>query len=567
MGTEPRLVVARPSGGTPAWSAGERVDQLLDAITRVHSAPDYAAIQGVCVDVVERALPGAAAALFGVERSAGVVSLRAAGHRWRTAERDAPAWLADLSGPISNLVRSLSRVGGGLVRSGSSAREYHEGGLRIVQVPVCVDAQPWGSLVVVWPATGGHAAAEEWFVEHLANQVGLALGHAATAQELQRSLVSLRDAQRELVRSEQLRVVGELASGVAHDFNNTLTTVLGTTEWLLHTQTFDPEVRADLEMVRTAATDAAALVKRLHFFGRRAPVEDRQTEDLAEIAEVAVDMVRPRLKELLDRRGTRVEVDLRVRVGEVYVCISDVEIREVLVNLLLNAADAMPDGGRIIVESGRDGETAWLSVTDEGHGMPPEVRTRIFEPFFSTKGKNGTGLGLSVCWDIAAGHGGGLEVESAVGYGSTFTLWLPATDASPGTATAADAQSPKSAVLGSLAVLLVDDQEDVLQSLSDLLTALGHRVEMAATGQEALALLEEHVFDLVITDLGMPGMNGLEVAGSVHRFQHNVPVVLLTGWGVQYEAVPPEGVSLVVPKPVTLESLGAAIERVFLDRA
>jgi hypothetical protein len=281
MNAKAHLRLATSAARAEPWSPGERSEQLLDAIARVHSARDTAAIQGVCVEVVERTLPGAAAALFGMRPGAPIVGLLAAGHRWRTAERDAPAWLARLSGPIANLVRSQERVSGGLVRTGGPEEPVPEGGLHVAQAPVIVGGQPWGSLVVVWPAAECARAADTWFVQHLASQVGLALGHVAATAEFHRSLASLQDAQRALVRAEQPDVANELTSGVADDLNSTLTTVLGVTEWLLHSQVLAPEARSDIEAVRNAAADAAHLVQRLQIVGHRVPAGDRDTEDLA----------------------------------------------------------------------------------------------------------------------------------------------------------------------------------------------------------------------------------------------------------------------------------------------
>ena len=405
------------------WTPGERTRLLLDAITRVHAAGSPAQVVSVAVEAMERALPGAAAALFTCGPPSPVVSLRAAGHRWRSAERDSPAWLAGLTGAIAGLVRSQAPVSGALVRS-SSTHAVHEGGVHVAQVPVIVDGWPWGSLVALWPGGDHTCDGELWMVEEFVAQLGLALEHATAAEELRRALASSKGSQEDAMRSEQLRVAGELAAGLAHDFNNTLTTVLGVTEWLLHSRAFDDDVRADLEAVRSAAADAAVTVKRLRMIGRRATTDEREAVPVDELAAMSIEMIRPRLAELLERRHVRIDVELR-DAARPLVLVSAMEIREVLLNLLLNAVDAMPSGGRVIVETAEAGGTVSIAVTDDGEGMTEDVLARAFEPFFSTKARHGRGLGLSVCRDIAKTHGGRLTVESTAGQGSTFCLLLP----------------------------------------------------------------------------------------------------------------------------------------------
>jgi CheY-like chemotaxis protein len=191
------------------------------------------------------------------------------------------------------------------------------------------------------------------------------------------------------------------------------------------------------------------------------------------------------------------------------------------------------------------------------------VRPRIFEPFFTTKGKNGSGLGLSMCWRIAHQHGGTLEVESRANEGTTFTLTLPAA--------ASDETSVQEAPMDSeqqtQRVLLIDDQPDVRESVSDMLKALGHKVSVAADGRTALQLVQNGTFDVVLTDLRMPGMDGLDLAKRLRTLRPDVPVVLLTGWGTFFENTQPEAIAVVLPKPPTLHSLSEAINRAASDVA
>ncbi|MDE3156426.1 MAG: PAS domain-containing protein [Acidobacteriota bacterium] len=391
------------------------------------------------------------------------------------------------------------------------------------------------------------------------------------SEELQKSLSSLRSTQGQMVRAQKLRALGEMASGVAHDFNNSLTTILGLLEWLLHTAPADLAIRSDLETIRTAAVDAAAIVRRLQLFGRSAPDAEAEPVDLGEIAQLVVNLARPRWRELAQRRGVQFDlvVESDPEPAPAVRAVSS-EIRELLMNLVFNAIDAMPKGGRITIRTGRSGDKAFISVADQGTGISDEVKSRIFEPFFTTKGKDGAGLGLSVCWGIAERAGGMLEVDSTPGEGATFTLMLPAlagaaAPARPAADPAPSPAAPKASRRLAVRVLLVDDQADVLESVADMLAALGHHVVAAESGEIALRQFKRETFDVVMTDLGMPGINGLELARRLRSERPGLPVLLLTGWGADYEDHPPEEVSMVLSKPVTMKSLQEALLRTLVE--
>ena len=217
-------------------------------------------------------------------------------------------------------------------------------------------------------------------------------------------------------------------------------------------------------------------------------------------------------------------------------------------------------GGQLTLRVREDGGRVRVVVSDQGRGIPSKVRPHIFEPFYTTKGKNGSGLGLSMCWRIAQKHGGTLEVESEVDQGTTVTLTVPAERQAP--AVVQDPQDDSSKLdLPAQRILLIDDQPDVRESVSDMLTALGHHVSVAADGATGLELIAQGSFTLILTDLGMPRMDGLEVAKRVKEIQPAVPVVLMTGWGANYQNAPPEAVNVVLSKPTTLQELDEALSR------
>ena len=468
-----------------------------------------------------------------------------------------------------------------LFRWKSVRRRFQEQGLTVLRTTVLgrepgadpdrEAAASGGFIAVGWPE--GSSAGDEWddaAFELAADQLTLALHRTARETELEHSSRALEEAQDQLAGTRHLCMLGEISSGVAHDFNNALTTILGTTEWLLQHATLEDEAREDLTHIRTASTDAAVYVRRLQEAAHQvpragqgggselpaAPADDTGPVDLSAIAVPMPALTKGRWQEAV-RRGVPVEVVVDAEpVSPIRGCAP--EIRELLQNLVFNAIDAMQDrGGRVTVRVRGTDDQVTLSVIDQGDGIPYDVRPHIFEPFYTTKGSAGCGLGLSVCWRIAQKHGGSLEVESQVGRGTTVTLTLPVEQTSSESATN---NSQREMVRHSpLSVLLIDDQPDVLESVRDMLKVLGHEVETAPDGETGLAQLEQKPFDVVVTDLGMPGLDGVGVARRTKELRPGVPVVLLTGWGALYTTTPPEPVRVVLAKPPTLLGLGQAL--------
>jgi len=245
-----------------------------------------------------------------------------------------------------------------------------------------------------------------------------------------------------------------------------------------------------------------------------------------------------------------------VRLGEVRTIQGNpVELQEMLTNLIFNAVDAMPQGGRLTIRTWMEREQAVLQVSDTGVGMSDEIKAHLFEPFFTTKGTRGTGLGLSIVYGAVQRHNGRINVESQVGKGTTVTIWLPVSQAPERVAEG----KPKPSAPASLRILCVDDEPDVRQTVVRMLEADGHQVEEAASGQEAIARLNEISFDLLITDLGMPEVSGREVIAAARKRWPRMPIVLLSGWGdwLSGEEKPDADVSL--SKPITTGDLQQAL--------
>jgi signal transduction histidine kinase/ActR/RegA family two-component response regulator len=401
----------------------------------------------------------------------------------------------------------------------------------------------------------------------LAAHCSVAIENARLYEDLRATVNELRTTQNQLVQSAKLNALGEMAGGVAHDFNNILTAILGRTQLLLRGAE-DPELRQALTVIEQTALDGAHTVRRIQEFTRVRHDEAAESVDLNEVLVQVVELTRSSWQAQAKVRGVLIQVDMDLRALRP-VLGSAPELREVFTNLLLNAVDAMPKGGRIRIESADSGDRVLARVVDTGVGMDEETRARVFDPFFTTKAEKGTGLGLSVAYGILRRHHADIEVESEPGRGTAFTLSFPPASVHP-----VKGRSPQAPpAVGAQTVLCVDDEVPVLEVLAELLEALGQKVESALGGKAGIDAARRTRPQLVFTDLGMPEVNGWEVARAVKEQDPDALVVLVTGWGVQIEADAARlrGVDLILPKPYTVEevqrALATAVELGRRDRA
>jgi signal transduction histidine kinase/CheY-like chemotaxis protein len=403
------------------------------------------------------------------------------------------------------------------------------------------------------------------FLNALMTYVGYAVDNARLLEEAQTSasrlqgvVDDLKTTQAAYVRAETLRAIGQLSSGVAHHLNNLFAVILGRVELLLR-RVQDGEIRRALEIVLRTAQDGAEVVRRVQRFSRVQPVTAPAAVDLNHLATEVVELTRPRWYDEAQLQGRHVEV--AVEAGHVPAVAGEpAALREVLMNLVLNALDALPQGGRVTIRTWAAGDRVHVAVADTGTGMSDIVRQQALEPFFTTKGPKSTGLGLSVAYGTIERHGGTLVIDSEEGHGSRVTVTLPAA----GRGAAVTAAPPTVLATAPLRVLVIDDEPDVRATLVDMLEAQGHTVVQAPGGREGLGLMETGPpVDLVLTDLGMPGMTGWDVARQIRERWPVVPVGLMTGWGEQ-QLTPVERsrVSFVITKPFDLEALSLALAEI-----
>jgi PAS domain S-box-containing protein len=356
-------------------------------------------------------------------------------------------------------------------------------------------------------------------------------GRTTGVLAITRDVTEQRQERERAAQADKLRALGQLASGVAHDFNNALAAILGRAQLLRRSAACGGDFAHGLDIILTAAEDAAATVRRIRSFAHQLPAEERAALDVRELLRDAVEITRTRWENDARARGLDYEVTVECeRECELRTHGNASELREVFVNLIVNAIDAMPEGGRVGIRCRPAGGRVQMLFTDTGAGMTEEVRARIFEPFFTTKGVHGTGLGLFVSYGIVERHAGRISASSEPGRGTTFTVELPHAEDSA-RASAGEPPRDKTARVRALSVLVVDDEEAVRWTLAEMVEALGHSVRTADCGRAALEALEASEFDVVFTDLSMPEMDGWEVARAVRKRSPLTSIAVVTGYG------------------------------------
>jgi PAS domain S-box-containing protein len=377
-----------------------------------------------------------------------------------------------------------------------------------------------------------------------------------------RDITEQKEERERAARADKLRALGQLASGVAHDFNNSLAAILGRAQ-LLRRQIKDEALVRNLEIIQTAAEDAAATVRRIQTFARKSPAKEFEVVDVASLLNDAIEITRTRWQNEARIRGLDYDVTLQAE-GSQHTFGSASELREVFVNLIVNAVDAMPEGGRLSISINRNVDRLHLLFADSGTGMPEDVRQKIFDPFFSTKGAHGTGLGLSVSYSIIERHEGSISVASELGRGTVFTIDLPAAEVKSELVEA----PPETAEMPSLSILVVDDELYVRETLAEMLAAMGHNVSLAVSGETALQALAGHSCDLVFTDLAMPDMDGWETTREIRKRWPEMNVVLVTGYGTG--TLPPTGeeklVNGIIGKPFDFTQISQTIMTIIANQ-
>jgi len=434
-------------------------------------------------------------------------------------------------------------------------------GLRsAIRVPLFSKGDVLGTFHLISRHPNAYGEREREILEQVAAQIAAAIENSRLfiqvkehEAELERAYEELKAAQDYMVQSEKLRALGEMAGGVAHDFNNILAIILGRAQLALEYEEGDKMIKS-VRVIEQTALDAAKTVRRLQDFAGVRASRAFEVVNLNQLVEGALEMVESRRLELKETGDVTIEIGTEL--NEVGAVAGDAaELREALVNIIFNAMDAMPEGGKVTVKSEQENGLVVLSVSDTGMGIPEEIKGKLFDPFFTTRAPAGSGLGLSVTYGIVTRHGGSIEVESTQGKGATFYIRLPLADG----VAARSRPERKPPTIKHATILLADDDPEVSKILGLMLQQMGHRVTVVTSGKEALSAFEKGDYGLVITDLGMPDISGLDVARVVKEMKPETPVMLITGWGVQLDPEELPEIDGVIEKPFSRDALLAQI--------
>ncbi|MCD6059697.1 MAG: response regulator [Moraxellaceae bacterium] len=444
-------------------------------------------------------------------------------------------------------------------------------GLRsLVISPLLVESRVFGVLVAARETADGFSSTDCEFLRQLSEHAGLALHQVQLYDALRQAYEDLRQTQQAILQQERLRALGQMASGIAHDINNAISPMALYTEALLEREpNLSANARRYLETIQRAIDDVAQTVARMREFYRPrhselslAPVR------LNGLVQQVLDLTQARWSDMPQQRGVFIDVQTRLAPDLPVFMGVEGEIREALTNLIFNAVDAIPGNGTVTIATGierGEAECVYVEVGDTGVGMDEETRRKCLEPFFTTKGERGTGLGLAMVYGMVKRHSAEISIDSAPGRGTRIRLGFRVGNAVVGASEPGTGSGPRQL----LRILVIDDDPLVINSLHDTLRDDGHAVITAEGGQkgiDAFLTAREHgePFSVVITDLGMPYVDGRKVAEAVKAVAPDTPVIMLTGWGqrlVSDNEVPPE-VDRVLSKPPRLGDLRKALREV-----
>ena len=407
------------------------------------------------------------------------------------------------------------------------------------------------------------------------------------SEGIKRAYEELRRTQEVVVQQERLRALGQMASGVAHDVNNALTPIVGYSDLLtcLVPSMPEPAARA-LSVIKQSGEDIARIVARMREFYRpRDNSEQLSWADMNQLVEEVIELTRPRWRDLSQRQGVSINIERKLAASLPLLLGDPSEIREAFTNLIFNAVDALPSGGSITFttraiagpvskKTGQPSTQIQVEVRDNGIGMDEKTRQRCLEPFFSTKAKHGgTGLGLAMVYGMIQRHEGTIKIDSVPTQGTSFELTFPIREQ---IVPAAPQTAPRVNKPRSLHVLCIDDEAVIREILNDSLQNFSHRVTVASSGKDGIelfrtALRQKRPFQAVITDLGMPEMDGHQVARIIKAESPNTPVIMLTGWGaiMKEEGENAPEVDAIIAKPARIDELNNVLletaERIALN--
>lgn len=376
-----------------------------------------------------------------------------------------------------------------------------------------------------------------------------------------RNVTATKQIEEQHAQAKKLAAIGQISAGVAHDFNNVLTGILGNVEKAIRLVD-NPEIERHLKIINSAARQGAATVRRMQEFTRGKRTVPLEQLDLKALLTNVIELTRPKWEEMAQSKGALIQ-DHAVLHDGIQIMGNPTDIRNAVTNVIFNAVDAMPDGGLLTFKTDLVQNQVHLRIADTGFGMTEELQEKVLDPFFTTKGVNGTGLGLSEVYGVMTRHNGDVKIKSDVGKGTEVTLAFPI---HMSTTSVSESSVPEPAETPGFEILLVDDEDFILEVIEEALQALGHTVTSFQEPLDAIEAFRKGDYDLVITDMGMPRMSGEDLANNLRVLDPTIPILLLSGWTIDLDndSNLSRVIDLTLTKPVSENDLKNAIQQVIL---
>ena len=365
-----------------------------------------------------------------------------------------------------------------------------------------------------------------------------------------------KQVEKRMLQSEKLKAMGVMVAGIAHDFNNALAIIQGHAQLMQSNCDGNEELLDGLRTICRAVKDGTETVRRMSEFTRMEKGTSKFVSvNMLEIVEQAVDFSKPKWKDLAQARGVTYNLDIEGlnSLGK------PSELREIITNMINNSLDAMPGGGRISFRTWNEDHTVCTSISDNGSGMSKDVQMKIFDPFYSTKGVEGSGLGMSVVYGIIGKHGGNIDIESQIGKGSIFIIRLPVATETKHAEASLEPVNNINVKANNYRILVVDDVKEISDILYMFLNRQGYNVESVESGAEAIKLLEKESCDLLLCDLGMPEISGWDMIKAIESLDRKPKIGLITGWADMLKNENME-VDFIVGKPIDFSILSEHIK-------
>ncbi len=554
--TAGRNIASPATPGPGRTSDQHRLSVLLEAIELRQSADDLSAVLQKLVELVTRGLGVSSVTLYLAAKEDGLLhALATSAQHHRDHILEFPVEFGDgLTGSVaaSGRARIINHA------------ENSSDAVQIPGTPVEPESVMAVPLMCAQGTTGVLLASSEGYEEFLATDLDWlkVFGCLASGIVHESALQAVTDAERQnlkdqLLHAEKMRVLGEMASGVFHDINNILGAVIGRAEMMQY-KTSDEEFKKALAQMEKIALQGAATVKRLQEFAKSHQDQEPAPTTLSQVIEDSLEVTRHRWETQAQQKGIIYKI-VRNSDGPRVVRGVHPQLVDAVANLILNALDAMPQGGTLKIETSGEASTCVLTVCDTGVGMSAEQIGKVFSPFFTTKGPRGTGLGLTVVRDIIKRLEGKIDLASQPGEGTTFRIEFPSV---PADGAPAQVQAEPEQPCG-LRLLLVDDDHTILDVVAEALQDAGHKVDVFDNGGDAVDAITRNTYDVVVTDLGMPDVTGWDVARAAKLHEPRLPVLVISGWGAQYgdDCLGDTGVDAMLAKPFHLQQLRENVER------